>query len=148
MKQLALYKQHTALGAKMGAFAGFDMPLTYKGVKAEHLCVREHVGVFDVSHMGEFIVSGDAALDLLQYTTSNNVTALDVGAAQYGYMPNDSGGVVDDLLIYRLEEKRYMLVVNASTNMRAKISEMDKGIGYYHVRVLSKDKNWYEDVLH
>ena len=114
MKQLALYKQHTALGAKMGAFAGFDMPLTYKGVKAEHLCVREHVGVFDVSHMGEFIVSGDAALDLLQYTTSNNVTALDVGAAQYGYMPNDSGGVVDDLLIYRLEEKRYMLVVNAS----------------------------------
>ena len=114
MKLLALHTQHNTLEAKMGAFAGFDMPLTYKGVKAEHLCVREHVGVFDVSHMGEFIVSGDAALDLLQYTTSNDVAALAVGAAQYGYMPNENGGVVDDLLIYRLEEKKYMLVVNAS----------------------------------
>jgi len=114
MKQLSLHTQHTTLGAKMGAFAGFDMPLTYKGVKAEHLCVREHVGVFDVSHMGEFIVSGDQAFDLLQYTTSNNVAALAVGEAQYSYIPNENGGVVDDLLIYRLEEKKYMLVVNAS----------------------------------
>ena len=114
MKQLSLHTQHTTLGAKMGAFAGFDMPLTYKGVKAEHLCVREHVGVFDVSHMGEFVVSGDRALDLLQYTTSNNVAALAIGEAQYGYIPNENGGVVDDLLIYRLEEKKYMLVVNAS----------------------------------
>lgn len=114
MKQLALHKHHSALGAKMGAFAGFDMPLTYKGVKAEHLCVREHVGVFDVSHMGEFMVSGDKALDLLQHTTSNNVAALAVGDAQYGYMPNATGGVVDDLLIYRLDNNQYMLVVNAS----------------------------------
>lgn len=114
MKQLALHEQHTALGAKMGAFAGFDMPLTYKGVKSEHLCVREHVGVFDVSHMGEFMVSGDTARDLLQYSTSNNVAALAVGDAQYCYMPNENGGVVDDLLIYRIEENRYMLVVNAS----------------------------------
>lgn len=114
MKQLSLHTQHTTLGAKMGAFAGFDMPLTYKGVKAEHLCVREHVGVFDVSHMGEFVVSGNQALDLLQYTTSNNVAALAIGEAQYGYIPNENGGVVDDLLIYRLEEKKYMLVVNAS----------------------------------
>jgi aminomethyltransferase len=114
MKQLALHTNHTALGAKMGAFAGFDMPLTYKGVKAEHLCVREHVGVFDVSHMGEFMVSGSNALELLQFTTSNNVTALAVGDAQYGYMPNAHGGVVDDLLIYRLNNNTYMLVVNAS----------------------------------
>ena len=114
MKQLSLHTQHTLLGAKMGAFAGFDMPLTYKGVKAEHLCVREHVGVFDVSHMGEFMITGDNALELLQYTTSNNVAALAVGEAQYGYIPNENGGVVDDLLIYRLEEKKYMLVVNAS----------------------------------
>lgn len=114
MKQLSLHTQHTLLGAKMGAFAGFDMPLTYKGVKAEHLCVREHVGVFDVSHMGEFMITGDNALELLQYTTSNNVAALAVGEAQYGYIPNKNGGVVDDLLIYRLEEKKYMLVVNAS----------------------------------
>jgi len=114
MKQLVLHKQHTALGAKMGAFAGFDMPLTYKGVKAEHLCVREHVGIFDVSHMGEFLVSGNKALELLQHTTSNNVAALAVGDAQYGYMPNKEGGVVDDLLIYRLDKNQYMLVVNAS----------------------------------
>ena len=125
MKKLVLHPQHATLGAKMGPFAGFDMPLTYKGVKAEHLCVREHVGVFDVSHMGEFMVTGDTALELLQYTTSNNVAALAVGEAQYGYMPNDTGGVVDDLLIYRLEENRYMLVVNASN--------------------IDKDWNWFSE---
>ena len=114
MKQLTLHQQHTQLGAKMGPFAGFEMPLSYKGVKAEHLCVREHVGVFDVSHMGEFIVSGDAALALLQHTTSNNVAALAIGDAQYAYMPTNEGGVVDDLLVYRLAEKSYLLVVNAS----------------------------------
>jgi aminomethyltransferase len=114
MKQLTLHQNHLDLGAKMGAFAGFEMPLTYQGVKAEHLCVREHVGVFDVSHMGEFIVSGDAALALLQYTTSNDVSSLKVGDAQYAYMPNTHGGVVDDLLIYRISEETYMLVVNAS----------------------------------
>jgi aminomethyltransferase len=90
------------------------MPLTYQGVKAEHLCVREHVGVFDVSHMGEFVVSGHVAKALLQHTTSNNVAALAIGDAQYAYMPNNNGGVVDDLLVYRLEEEKYMLVVNAS----------------------------------
>ncbi len=125
MKQLVLHKHHSALGAKMGAFAGFDMPLTYKGIKAEHLCVRKHVGVFDVSHMGEFMVSGDSALDLLQHTTSNNVASLAVGDAQYGYMPNVNGGVVDDLLIYRLDDKKYMLVVNASN--------------------IDKDWNWLND---
>jgi len=114
MKTLPLHNLHHELGAKMGPFAGFQMPLTYKGVKAEHLCVREHVGVFDVSHMGEFIVSGDNALSFLQHTTSNNVAALSIGDAQYGYIPNDKGGVVDDLLIYRLEEETFMLVVNAS----------------------------------
>ena len=114
MKQLTLHQNHLDLDAKMGAFAGFEMPLTYQGVKAEHLCVREHVGVFDVSHMGEFMVSGDAALALLQYTTSNDVSSLKVGAAQYAYMPNIHGGVVDDLLIYRISEETYMLVVNAS----------------------------------
>ena len=114
MKTLPLHKLHHNLDAKMGPFAGFQMPLTYKGVKAEHSCVREHVGVFDVSHMGEFIVSGNNALAFLQYTTSNNVAALEIGDAQYGYIPNDKGGVVDDLLIYRLEEETFMLVVNAS----------------------------------
>ena len=114
MKQLSLHQHHISLGAKMGPFAGFEMPLTYQGVKAEHLCVRNHVGVFDVSHMGEFMVSGGAATALLQHTTSNNVAALGIGDAQYAYMPNSEGGVVDDLLVYRLEEEKYMLVVNAS----------------------------------
>ena len=114
MKELVLHAQHLALGAKMGPFADFHMPLTYKGVKAEHHCVRDHVGVFDVSHMGEFLVSGNNALELLQYTTSNNVAALGVGDAQYGYIPNPTGGVIDDLLIYRISEETYMLVVNAS----------------------------------
>src|SRR6056300_1947150 len=113
MNLLPLHTQHVALGAKMGPFAGFEMPLTYKGVTAEHLCVREHVGVFDVSHMGEFMVSGPAATALLLHTTSNNVAALAIGDAQYAYMPNNEGGVVDDLLIYRLAEKSYLLVVNA-----------------------------------
>lgn len=114
MKQLTLHQHHINLGAKTGPFAGFEMPLTYQGVKAEHLCVREHVGVFDVSHMGEFMVSGPAATALLQHTTSNNVAALAIGDAQYAYMPNTNGGVVDDLLVYRLGEEKYMLVVNAS----------------------------------
>ena len=114
MKQLSLHQHHINLGAKTGPFAGFEMPLTYQGVKAEHLCVREHVGVFDVSHMGEFMVSGPAATALLQHTTSNNVAALAIGDAQYAYMPNTNGGVVDDLLVYRLEDEKYMLVVNAS----------------------------------
>ena len=114
MKQLSLHQHHIDLGAKTGPFAGFEMPLTYQGVKAEHLCVREHVGVFDVSHMGEFMVSGPAATALLQHTTSNNVAALAIGDAQYAYMPNTNGGVVDDLLVYRLGEEKYMLVVNAS----------------------------------
>ena len=114
MKQLSLHQHHIDLGAKTSPFAGFEMPLTYQGVKAEHLCVREHVGVFDVSHMGKFMVSGRAAKALLQHTTSNNVAALGIGDAQYAYMPNTNGDVVDDLLVYRLKEEKYMLVVNAS----------------------------------
>ncbi|MBL18990.1 MAG: glycine cleavage system protein T [Flavobacteriaceae bacterium] len=114
MKQLSLHQHHINMGAKTYPFAGFEMPLTYQGVKAEHLCVREYVGVFDVSHMGEFMISGHAATALLQHTTSNNVAALAIGDAQYAYMPNNNGGVVDDLLVYRLEDEKYMLVVNAS----------------------------------
>src|SRR6056300_1035025 len=131
MNLLPLHTQHIALGAKMGPFAGFEMPLTYQGVKAEHLCVREHVGVFDVSHMGEFLVSGEKALDLLQYTTSNNVAALSVGDAQYAYMPNATGGVVDDLLIYRIAEHSYLLVVNASNIGKdwQWLTEQNKGFG-------------------
>ncbi len=114
MKNTALTEIHEALGAKMVPFAGYNMPVSYEGVNAEHQTVREGVGVFDVSHMGEFLVSGTKALDLLQWVCSNDVSKLNVGGAQYNCMPNASGGIVDDLIVYRVKEEQYLLVVNAS----------------------------------
>ncbi len=108
------YDFHVAAGAKMVTFAGFQMPVQYKGITAEHLAVRSNVGLFDLSHMGEFEVSGKDALAFLQKTTTNNVTALDeVGKIQYSCMTTPEGGIVDDLLVYRLQD-RYFLVVNAA----------------------------------
>lgn len=98
----------------MVPFAGYNMPLQYEGLNAEHLHVRNKVGIFDVSHMGEFFVSGDGALEFLQKVTTNDVSKLTDGKVQYSCMPNDEGGIVDDLLVYRISEKEYMLVVNAS----------------------------------
>ena len=114
MKTTALNKLHKNLEARMVEFAGFEMPVEYSGVTKEHLCVRNSVGIFDVSHMGEFIVEGEGALDLLQYITTNDVSRAETGQAQYNCLPNGKGGIVDDLIIYRLEEKKYMMVVNAS----------------------------------
>ena len=114
MKQTALSSTHEALGAKMVPFAGFNMPVQYEGVNIEHQTVRESVGVFDVSHMGEFLVEGEHALDLIQSVSSNDATKLTIGKAQYSYLPNDNGGIVDDLIIYRIKEQTYLLVVNAS----------------------------------
>lgn len=114
MKDIALSKTHHALGAKMVPFAGYNMPVQYAGVNEEHLCVREALGVFDVSHMGEFFLSGDKALDLIQKLCSNDASKLFDGKVQYTCMPNGKGGIVDDLLVYRISEKSYMLVVNAS----------------------------------
>ncbi|MDA9851829.1 glycine cleavage system aminomethyltransferase GcvT [Flavobacteriaceae bacterium] len=114
MKKTTLYNAHLALNAKMTPFGGYEMPVQYTGVKKEHLAVRESVGVFDVSHMGEFYVSGPRALDLLQYVCSNDISKIIVGKAQYNYFPNAEGGIVDDLIVYRLAEERYLLVVNAS----------------------------------
>ena len=114
MKNTSLHDTHQALGAKIVPFAGFNMPVQYAGVTKEHQTVREGVGVFDVSHMGEFFVKGPHALDLLQKVTSNNVANLQVGKAQYSCLPNATGGIVDDLLVYRLQEEAYLLVVNAS----------------------------------
>ena len=114
MKKTALYKKHIELGAKMVPFAGYQMPVQYSGVTTEHLNVRENVGVFDVSHMGEFIVSGENALSLIQKVSSNDASKLFTGRAQYAYFPNDNGGVVDDLLIYMLSDDKFLLVVNAS----------------------------------
>lgn len=114
MKKTALYDTHVALGAKMVPFAGYEMPVQYAGINVEHACVRENVGVFDVSHMGEFLLSGPNALDLIQKISSNDASTLTVGRAQYSCMPNGKGGVVDDLIIYKIKEEQYLLVVNAS----------------------------------
>lgn len=113
MKTTALTNKHISLGAKMVPFAGYNMPVSYSGLNDEHHAVRNSVGVFDVSHMGEFILKGDHALDLIQRVTSNDASVLSDGKAQYSCFPNQSGGIVDDLIVYRIDEKTYMLVVNA-----------------------------------
>lgn len=114
MKSTALSQKHISLGAKMVPFAGYNMPVSYSGLNDEHATVRNAVGVFDVSHMGEFILKGDKALDLIQRVTSNDASVLTDGKAQYSCLPNNDGGIVDDLIVYRINEKTYMLVVNAS----------------------------------
>lgn len=114
MKNTALTSIHESLKAKMVPFAGYLMPVQYEGVNAEHLAVRNSVGVFDVSHMGEFHLKGAKALDLIQKLTSNDASKLFDGKVQYSCLPNDKGGIVDDLLVYRIHEDEYMLVVNAS----------------------------------
>jgi len=114
MKNTALKHIHEHLGAKILPFAGYNMPILYEGVNAEHETVRSAVGVFDVSHMGEFIISGPNALALIQKVTTNDASVLTVGRAQYSCLPNNAGGIVDDLIIYKLKEEEYLLVVNAS----------------------------------
>ncbi len=114
MKTTQFTDLHIALGAKMHEFAGYNMPIEYSGINDEHLTVRNAVGVFDVSHMGEFWVKGPNALNFLQKITSNDVSALEIGKVQYSCFPNGKGGVVDDLLIYHYEHAKYLLVVNAS----------------------------------
>ncbi|HMO62303.1 MAG TPA: glycine cleavage system aminomethyltransferase GcvT [Ferruginibacter sp.] len=115
MKQTPFTHKHLALGAKMAPFAGYNMPISYSGINDEHAAVRTNAGVFDVSHMGEFIVKGPGALELIQRVTTNDAAKLTAGKAQYSCLPNNEGGIVDDLLVYCIEEnKTYMLVVNAS----------------------------------
>ncbi len=115
MKNTPFYHKHVALGAKMAPFAGYNMPISYSGINDEHAAVRKNAGVFDVSHMGEFILKGEHALDLIQRVTSNDASKLTDGKAQYSCLPNENGGIVDDLLVYCVEQNKvYMLVVNAS----------------------------------
>lgn len=114
MKNTALSHIHEALGAKMVPFAGYNMPVSYEGVNAEHETVRNAVGVFDVSHMGEFLILGPNALELIQKVTSNDASKLADNQAQYSCLPNDTGGIVDDLIVYRLDAEKWLLVVNAS----------------------------------
>lgn len=115
MKQTPFTQKHMALGAKMAEFAGYNMPISYSGINDEHAAVRTNAGIFDVSHMGEFILKGPHALDLIQRVTTNDASKLTAGKAQYSCLPNNEGGIVDDLLIYCIEENNtYMIVVNAS----------------------------------
>jgi len=114
IKNTTLSEHHAKLGAKMVPFAGFNMPVQYSGINDEHETVRRGVGVFDVSHMGEFILKGEKAIDLIQKISSNDVSRLYDGKVQYAYIPNETGGIVDDFLTYRIDEHTYFLVVNAS----------------------------------
>lgn len=114
MNKTALYDKHVSLGAKMVPFAGFDMPVQYSGVTEEHFAVREKAGIFDVSHMGQFFIEGPNAKDLLQYVCTNDVDTLENGKAQYTCLPNGNGGIVDDLIVYKMADERYFVVVNAS----------------------------------
>lgn len=114
MKKTPLFEVHQELGAKMVPFAGFEMPVSYTGIKDEHHAVRNHVGLFDVSHMGEFVVTGVDAEAMLQWICSNDVAKMENMQCQYNCMPNETGGIVDDLIVYKWEDKEYNLVVNAS----------------------------------
>lgn len=114
LKKVHLNDVHVGLGAKMVPFAGYNMPVLYNNLIQEHLCVRSGVGVFDVSHMGEFFLSGEKALDLIQYVCSNDASKLVDGKVQYSCLPNNEGGIVDDLLVYKIKDNEYLLVVNAS----------------------------------
>ena len=125
LKNTALANVHLKLGAKMVPFAGYMMPVQYEGINAEHATVRNGVGMFDVSHMGEFILKGENALELIQRVTSNDASKLSANKAQYSCLPNISGGIVDDLIVYCIDDKTYMLVVNASN--------------------IEKDWNWISD---
>ncbi|MFT0714617.1 glycine cleavage system aminomethyltransferase GcvT [Flagellimonas lutimaris] len=131
MKNTALTKTHEALGAKMVPFAGYNMPVSYEGVNIEHETVRKGVGVFDVSHMGEFLIEGPKALELIQKVTTNDASKLTVGKAQYSCLPNETGGIVDDLIVYRVKDETYLLVVNASNIDKdwAHISKYNEAIG-------------------
>jgi aminomethyltransferase len=114
MKKIALSSIHESLGAKIIPFAGYNMPVQYEGVNIEHETVRTSIGVFDVSHMGEFLIEGENSLALIQKVTSNDASKLAIGDAQYSCMPNETGGIIDDLICYKIKEETYLLVVNAS----------------------------------
>ncbi|WP_024480145.1 glycine cleavage system aminomethyltransferase GcvT [Cellulophaga baltica] len=140
MKNTALTEIHEKLGAKLVTFAGFNMPVSYEGVTIEHETVRAGVGVFDVSHMGEFLISGPNALSLIQKVSSNDASKLSIGKAQYSCMPNETGGIVDDLIIYQIKEEQYLLVVNASN-----IEKDWNHISKYNTNISADMRNISED---
>src|SRR3954465_5809916 len=139
LRRTPLYAQHVALGARLVPFAGWEMPVQYEGVIPEHKAVRTDAGVFDVSHMGEIEVEGPTARDLLQSMLSNDVDKLEPGDAQYTLLTNDAGGIVDDLIVYRLDEHRYLVVANASNADAVYRSLKDRELRGPDVRDVSDD---------
>ena len=132
-KRTPLYNKHVEAGAKIVPFAGYDMPVSYTGINAEHEAVRTAVGMFDVSHMGEFIVKGPGALDLIQRVTSNDASKLFDGKVQYSCLPNTTGGIIDDLLVYRMSEEEYMEEYDDEfyfeTEVKPALEDLRKSIG-------------------
>ena len=140
MRKTKLYSQHIKLNAKMVDFGGFNMPIQYTGISSEHLNVRNNVGIFDVSHMGEFYVIGNDALDFLNYVCSNNIHKIKIYKAQYNCLINENGGIIDDLIIYRNDEKEYMLVVNAA-NIEKDWNWLNHQIKKFNCRISNKSDN-------
>lgn len=143
MKKTCLHHKHVAQGALMSPFAGFDMPISYEGIEAEHNAVRNNVGVFDVSHMGEVLITGDQATMFVNYIFSGDVSALTPGKVVYGMMLNDRGGVVDDLLVYKRDDNQYFLVINAS-NIEKDVEWIKKHAAKYDVTVDDQSDYWSE----
>ena len=140
MKKTSLYNQHIELKAKMVDFGGFNMPIQYEGISYEHLNVRSNVGMFDVSHMGEFFVDGDDSLEFLNYVCSNNIKKIEINKAQYNCLINKNGGIIDDLIIYRTDEKEYMLVVNAA-NIEKDWNWLNHQIKKFNCNISNKSDN-------
>ncbi len=137
MKKTPLYEEHIKLGAKMVEFAGFSMPVQYKGVIEEHLAVRTKVGIFDVSHMGEFRVKGNQAFDFVQYLTCNDVSKLSQKQVQYSAFTTERGTVVDDLLVYKIADDEYLLVVNAA-NIEKDFNHLEKFVDRFDVNLINE----------
>ena len=135
MKKTPLYKEHVELNAKMVNFGGFNMPIQYQGISIEHNCVRNNVGIFDVSHMGEFFVSGKDSSAFLNYICTNDIYKIEINGAQYNCFTNNNGGIVDDLIIYRCNEQEYMLVVNAS-NIEKDWNWIKTNLGGYQLSLI------------
>ncbi|MFC4455986.1 glycine cleavage system aminomethyltransferase GcvT [Deinococcus sonorensis] len=141
LQRTPLHAAHLRAGARMVPFGGWDMPVSYSGVKAEHTAVRERAGVFDVSHMGEFRVTGPGAEAFLQYVTTNDVSRLKVGRAQYNWLPGLAGGLVDDIYVYRAGEQEYLLVVNAS-NIAKDLAHLQAQTGPFDVTLTDESAHW------
>ncbi|MFW5889237.1 MAG: glycine cleavage system aminomethyltransferase GcvT, partial [Bacillota bacterium] len=143
LKKTSLYDEHIKLGAKMVDFAGFNMPVTYSSIKDEHLAVRENVGMFDVSHMGEIIITGEEAQDYVEYIFTNKVYSLNPGQIAYGMMLNKDGTVVDDLLVYKFNKEEFLLVVNAS-NIGKDYKHLVENSAGYDVLVKNASEDYSE----